>query len=223
MGEAFITRRGGGTPYAVIGVTYPSGSVCTCTSGTLTLTAKDTSGKALFVIPSAGTWTVKAVKGSQSKSVAVKITTEGQVETVTLTYELILFDGTNGGDNTAVTGGWTLTTGDGDNGNEVSAESIYICNGGGEDVGSYYGGTSSATTKNKIDMNNYTICRVTVTSASEDSKIIVGAASLTISKAGTYDLDISAISNSTTVQLSVTRPYGTWNGYKMKTTNITLL
>lgn len=90
MGEAFITRRGGGIPYAVIGVTYPSGSVCTCTSGTLTLTAKDTSGKVLFAIPFAGTWTVKAVKGSESKSVAVKITTEGQVETVTLSYELII-------------------------------------------------------------------------------------------------------------------------------------
>lgn len=91
MGEAFITRRGGGIPYAVIGVTYPSGSVCTCTSGTLTLTAKDTSGKVLFAIPFAGTWTVKAVKGSQSKSVAVKITTEGQVKTLTLLYQLYIF------------------------------------------------------------------------------------------------------------------------------------
>lgn len=91
MGEAFIIRRGGGIPYAAIGVTYPSGSVCTCTNGTRTMTAKDTSGKALFVIPSAGTWTVKAVKGSQSKSVSVKITTEGQVKTVTLTYELYIF------------------------------------------------------------------------------------------------------------------------------------
>ena len=99
MGEAFITRRGGGIPYAVIGVTYPSGSVCTCTSGTLTLTAKDTSGKAMFVIPSAGTWTVKAVKGSQSKSVAVKITTEGQVETVTLGFALDVYNaGTFGTD-----------------------------------------------------------------------------------------------------------------------------
>ena len=108
MGEAFITRRGGGggTPYATIGVTYPSGSVCTCTNGTLTLTAKDTSGKALFVIPSAGTWTVTAVKGSQSASKAVRITAEGQVETVTLSYELVLFDGKNGGDHIAVTGGW---------------------------------------------------------------------------------------------------------------------
>ena len=106
MGEAFITRRGGGTPYAVIGVTYPSGSVCTCTNGTLTLTAKDTSGKALFVVPSAGIWTVKAVNGNKSKSKAVSITAEGQVETVTLMFELILFDG---GDNTGVTGGWKGT------------------------------------------------------------------------------------------------------------------
>lgn len=92
MGEAFITRRGGGTPYAAIGVTYPSGSVCTCTNGTLTLTAKDTSGKAIFVIPSAGTWTVKAVSGSKSTSKAVEITAEGQVKNVTLSYELVLFN-----------------------------------------------------------------------------------------------------------------------------------
>ena len=93
MGEAFITRRGGGTPYAAIGVTYPSGSVCTCTNGTLTLTAKDTTGKAIFVIPSAGTWTVKAVSGSKSTSKAVSITAEGQVETVTLAYDYIIYSG----------------------------------------------------------------------------------------------------------------------------------
>ena len=96
MGEAFITRRGGGTPYAAIGVTYPSGSVCTCANGTLTLTAKDTSGKAIFVIPSAGTWTVKAVKGSDSASKAVSITAEGQVETVELTYGLYIFKNGSG-------------------------------------------------------------------------------------------------------------------------------
>ena len=72
--------------YAVIGVTYPAGSTVTCTNGSKTLRAKDTTGKALFVIPFAGTWTVKAVKGSQSASKAVSITVEGQVETVTLAY-----------------------------------------------------------------------------------------------------------------------------------------
>lgn len=96
MGEAFITRRGGigNKVFAVIGAAYPAGSICTCTNGSKTLKAKDTSGQALFVIPAAGTWTVKAVKGSQSKSVAVKITTEGQVATVELAYQLyIITDG----------------------------------------------------------------------------------------------------------------------------------
>lgn len=82
--------------YAVIGVTYPSGSVCTCTNGTLTLTAKDTSGKAIFVIPSAGTWTVTAVSGSKSTSKTVSITAEGQVETVTLMYGLYIFKNGSG-------------------------------------------------------------------------------------------------------------------------------
>lgn len=82
--------------YAVIGVTYPEGSVCTCSNGSVTLTAKDTTGKALFVIPTAGTWTVKAVKGSQSASKAVSITAEGQVETVELTYGLYIFKNGSG-------------------------------------------------------------------------------------------------------------------------------
>ena len=82
--------------YAVIGVTYPSGSTCTCTNGSKTLTAKNTSGKAIFVIPSAGTWTVKAVKGSDSASKAVSITAEGQVETVELTYGLYIFKNGSG-------------------------------------------------------------------------------------------------------------------------------
>lgn len=82
--------------YAVISVTYPSGSTCTCTNGSKTLRAKDTTGKALFVIPSAGTWTVKAVKGSQSASKTVSITAEGQVETVTLMYGLYIFKNGSG-------------------------------------------------------------------------------------------------------------------------------
>ena len=99
---------GEAAPYAVIGVTYPSGSTCTCTNGSKTLTAKDTSGKAIFVIPSAGTWTVKAVKGSQSASKAVSITAEGQTATVTLTYRLYIFkngSGLTAGYSVAGTGG----------------------------------------------------------------------------------------------------------------------
>ena len=92
----YVLSGGVGKVYAVISVTYPSGSTCTCTNGNKTLTAKDTTGKALFVIPSAGTWTVTAVSGSKSKSKAVSITAEGQVETVTLTYELYIFKSGSG-------------------------------------------------------------------------------------------------------------------------------
>lgn len=85
--------------YAVIGVTYPAGATCTCTNGSTTLTAKDTTGKAMFIIPTKGTWTVKAVKGSQSKSAAVSITAAGQVATVTLLYVLDMYNaGTFGTD-----------------------------------------------------------------------------------------------------------------------------
>ena len=105
-GEVFLMGSGlASKPYAVIGVTYPSGSTCTCTNGNKTLKAKDTTGKALFVIPSAGTWTVKAVSGSKSKSKAVSITAEGQVEVVTLIFETVLWEA--GADqNTSITGGF---------------------------------------------------------------------------------------------------------------------
>lgn len=126
MGEAFITRRGGGIPYAVIGVTYPSGSVCTCKSGTLTLTAKDTSGKVLFAIPFAGTWTVKAVKGSQSKSVTVKITTEGQVATVELGFALDMYNaGTFGTDSSGTKFSATCYTTNGYNKITENSNNLY--------------------------------------------------------------------------------------------------
>lgn len=105
--------------YAVISVTYPSGSTCTCTNGSRTLTAKDTTGKALFVIPAAGTWTVKAVKGSQSASKAVEITTEGQVATVTLSYAPYIFTSGKG-----MTSGFIMKTLDEDHGWAVTNEKI---------------------------------------------------------------------------------------------------
>lgn len=137
---------GEAAPYAVIGVTYPTGSTCTCTNGSKTLTAKDTTGKALFVIPTAGTWTVKAVSGSKSASKAVKITADGQSATVVLTYDLILFDGA---DNTAVTGGWTF----GNNpGSAVTFSDATISNKQIVYSESYYGGIF---TKKQIDVTNY--------------------------------------------------------------------
>ena len=91
MGEAFITRRGGiskavagGVGYAAICATYPAGWVCTCSDGTTTLKATDTTGKIVFAVPSAGTWTVTATDGTQTSTKTVSITTANQSETVTV-------------------------------------------------------------------------------------------------------------------------------------------
>ena len=84
---------GGAKAFAVIGVTYPEGSVCTCTDGTKTLKLKDTSGQGFFLIPYAGAWTVTCTDGTNTKSLSVEITSEGQSESVELAYELVLYDG----------------------------------------------------------------------------------------------------------------------------------
>lgn len=82
---------GGSKVVASIVVTYPVGSTLTCTLGSKVLTAKDTSGRWVFGLPSTGNWVVKAVKDSKSKSATVKITAEGQVETLALSYQLYIF------------------------------------------------------------------------------------------------------------------------------------
>ena len=95
----------GGKLFAVIAVTYPAGSTCTCTNGTKTYTAKDTSGQWIFCIPSAGTWTVTATDGTNTKTQEVSITAEQQAEKVTLGYwNGELYDA--GNQYTDITGGW---------------------------------------------------------------------------------------------------------------------
>lgn len=79
---------------ATIVVTYPEGSTCTCSDGKTVLTAPDTSGICTFTVNNAGEWTVKAVSGSDSASESVSITTDGQSESVTLDYTLVLFSTT---------------------------------------------------------------------------------------------------------------------------------
>ena len=83
---------GGSKVVASIVVTYPTGSTLTCTLGSKVLTAKDTSGKWVFGLPSIGDWVVEAVSGSKSTSKTVSITDEGQVETVELTYQFVLYE-----------------------------------------------------------------------------------------------------------------------------------
>ena len=77
---------------ATINLTYPEGSTCTATDGTTTLSAPDTSGTWACVVPNAGDWTVTATDGTDTATETVTITAEGQVETVELSYILVLVD-----------------------------------------------------------------------------------------------------------------------------------
>lgn len=80
------TGGGGCGAYAFIIAAYPEGSTCTAFNGSKTLRAKDTSGSYVFKIPYAGTWTVSCTDGSQTASATVSITSEGQSESVSLSY-----------------------------------------------------------------------------------------------------------------------------------------
>ena len=71
---------------ALITTTWPEGSTCSCTDGTSTLYAPDTSGSYTFNVPNKGTWTVTATNGDKTASKSVTITADGQTENVTLTY-----------------------------------------------------------------------------------------------------------------------------------------
>ena len=68
--------------YAYISVTYPTGSICTCTKGNTTLTASNTSGSYTFVVsvPSSGTdtWTVSCTDGTDNSSDTVNITSSSR-------------------------------------------------------------------------------------------------------------------------------------------------
>ena len=220
MGEAFITRRGGGIPYAVIGVTYPSGSVCTCTNGTLTLTAKGTGGKAIFVIPSAGTWTVKAVS----------ITAEGQAATVTLVY----WDGTiydAGNEYTAQTGGWTcVVNGSGTAYATKTSNQLFVSV-------NETSSTAYARTANKISLTGFTKIQATVSAQTHSSswggnercKLLVSAnadlsdpvasAQPTTNAAQTLSLDINLTG---TYYVGIKAAAGTASSVSMTVTKIKL-
>ena len=91
---------------ATINITYPAGSTCTCTDGTTTLSAPDTSGTWACIVPNAGTWTAAATDGVENTSESVSITTDGQIAAIELSYLLWLYK--SGNTYNAVTGGWSV-------------------------------------------------------------------------------------------------------------------
>ena len=71
---------------ATIAVTYPPGSTCTCSDGSTTLTAANTSGSYTFTVLNTGTWTITCTDGSSTATTSVSITADGQSSTVSLAY-----------------------------------------------------------------------------------------------------------------------------------------
>lgn len=129
---------------ATINVTYPAGSTCTCSDGTTTLTAPNTSGSWTCIVYNAGTWTVSSTDGDKSKSADVVITTDGQTESVTLQYITYLFK--DGETYDSLTGGWNGTVNA-----EKQAFQLYAA----------AGKTASVWTKSKVDMTGYSTMLVT--------------------------------------------------------------
>lgn len=111
MSKGFIVGGGGAAAFAFVLVTYPEGSTVTCTNSS---GKKDISTTQRLFYIKKGTvpfnCVVTATDGTQTTSKTVSIEYEGQGVNLSLTYELVLFDGDNGGDNTEVTGGWEVVT-----------------------------------------------------------------------------------------------------------------
>lgn len=153
MPEIFgAALMGGGTgkAFAAIGVTYPAGATCTCSLGSKTLTAPDTSGQALFIVPYAGEWVVTiTATGQQPKSQTVSVT-DSKAYTVELSFELWLY--TPGNKHEDVTGGWDV----------IQEDSTVTF--GNDGITCVIGGWTAnyvmLLTKNKIDVSNFSTLNI---------------------------------------------------------------
>ena len=176
---------------ATINITYPAGSTCTCSDGTTTLTAPDTSGTWVCTVPNAGTWTVTSTSETETDSKAVTITTDGQSTSVELSYALFLFKPNAPSD--IIAGEWELTVN-----STVTAEAELTV----KSVNNYNGGRNiSARTKGQIDLTEYSTLQATCkASGGSKTKLEVYSGSSAVASAAigtdltTVTVDISALS-----------------------------
>lgn len=195
---------------ATINITYPSGSTCTCSDGTTTLSAPDTSGTWACIVPNAGTWTAAATDGVENTSESVSITTDGQTVAVELSYYTYLFKPNT--DTTNVTGGWQLNSkGSLDSAGDQLVATFTNAYNRGE--------TFSVATINKIDFTEFTTlvatCKAAVggNSAPSSATFAVASTQSGFNIAGTASTKVASttFSNSTTtVTIDVSRISGSY-------------
>lgn len=177
---------------ATINVTYPAGSICTATCGEITLTAPDTSGTWTCIVPNAGEWTVTAstIGGGKTKSVVVKIESDGQTVATTIAYEVVLYS--NGTIN-EITGGFGMA------GASLDAVPAINYNDGGQMHVTSVGGGScggSAYTKNKIDLTDYTALKFDIKPVKRFDYVRIGASTSTTDAGFVSEVSITENSGS---------------------------
>lgn len=201
---------------ATIKVTYPSGSTLTCTNGSTTLTATTTTGSYTFTVPNSGTWTVKAVSGSNTASESVSITTSGQSASVTLTYEVYLYNA--GNQCTSLTGGWSNK----EKGASYVASGSVTLGTSAMTIACNTTGSRCAYTTNAIALSGKTTLHVTISSASNLSSNVpagiwvakdttvsawawtnVVASKYDITSTGTYTISISSVTTSCYIAIGI--------------------
>lgn len=201
---------------ATINITYPAGSTCTCSDGTTTLSAPDTSGTWACIVPNAGTWTAAATDGVENTSESVSITTDGQIVAIELSYLLWLYK--SGNTYNAVTGGWSVskhpsTGGSFDGVLTLNADSMLLST----EVWGGSVGYANAFTNNSIDLTGVNTLKFKITGIGDTAysdkegnthkfrfSLVVAnerptkqnptfAANMNILATGEYSVDVSAV------------------------------
>lgn len=211
--------------FATIAVTYPEGSVCTCSDGETTLTAVDRTGSYTFTVPNAGVWTLTSSNETFTKSEIVEVTTEGQNSSIELMYRWYLYNT----DDTCeeLTGGWAgksyaFNFGDGSSSpaaSSYSTPSITYNTGSMRVAMSGTAGTSaigSAVINNTIDLTPYSKLYFDVADSNVASspRIYVGVTETMkpvytftkykqIADTGLYEVDVSELSGEYTIAIGL--------------------
>ena len=210
---------------ATINITYPANSNCVVTNAGGQTVASDantgTSAKTwTATVNATGTYTVTATAtdgSGKTKSATVSITADGQSASVTLTYELVLFN------NGVVSGyAWNSSNNNGYGDAKVSNGLIYLYGYTWDNNIVLQPGWGEIGISSAIDLSDYSTLKVRlnkIDSADGTAKIQVGTTALgdntatkkvTLTAGTTTSLDISSITGSKYISLYAQSDTGTY-------------
>ena len=210
---------------ATINITYPANSNCVVTnSGGQTVASDTNTGTSAktwtATVNAKGTYTVTATAtdgSGKTKSATVSITADGQSASVTLTYELVLFN------NGVVSGyAWDSSNNNGYGDGKVSNGLIYLYGSTWDNNISLQPGWGEIGISSAIGLSDYSTLKVRlkkIDSADGTAKIQVGTTALgdntatktvTLTAGTTTSLDISSITGSKYISLYAESDTGTY-------------